>query len=127
MARIMVIDDDPATLLAARALLERLGHEVVTADSGSEGVESAVADAPDMVLTDIFMPFQDGLETLRRLKREVPGLPVVCMSAGPRQLAQPNATRDAMLRFARHFGADASLTKPLHPADLKAVLATVLA
>ena len=126
MARIIVIDDDQTTLTAARALLERLGHEAITAESGAEGVESFLAYDADLVLTDIFMPHQDGFETLKRLKALNPQAKVVCMSIGPNRLIDAASVRDTMLRFATEFGADGSLTKPLRIEDLREVIDTVL-
>ncbi|WP_029008175.1 response regulator [Azospirillum halopraeferens] len=127
MARIIVIDDDQTTLAVARTLLERLGHSVVAVGSGTEGVTVYLEQGADLVLTDIFMPDQDGLETMRRLKSLAPGVPVVCMSAGPSRLSDTTQVRDTMLRFAQEAGADASLTKPLDAGALKRVVDAVLA
>lgn len=126
MARIIVIDDDTTTLTAARLLLERLGHEVVTATSGVEGIESYLAEDADLVLTDIFMPQQDGFETMKRLRSVNPRARVVCMSLGPSSLAEPGQVRDTMLRFAREFGADGSIAKPLNVDELRTVIDTAL-
>ncbi|MBP2312244.1 response regulator [Azospirillum soli] len=126
MARIIVIDDDQTTLSAARALLEKLGHEAITAASGVEGVVSYLAFEPDLVLTDIFMPHQDGFETLKRLKALNPQAKVVCMSIGPDRLIDAVTVRDTMLRFATEFGADGSLTKPLRIDDLRDTIDKVL-
>lgn len=127
MARIIVIDDDPITLTAARSLLERMGHEAITAESGAEGVETFLAYEADLVLTDIFMPHQDGFETLKRLKALPPQAKVVCMSGGPHRLADAALMRDTMLRFATEVGADGSIMKPLHPDELRRVIDSALA
>ena len=127
MARIIVIDDDRPTLAVARAILERMGHSVAAADGGAEGVAIYLQQGADLVLTDIFMPDQDGLETLRRLKSVAPGVPVVCMSAGPSRLADGTPVRDTMLRFAREAGADGALTKPLDAGEMARVVAAALA
>ncbi|MGQ9370575.1 response regulator [Azospirillum sp. A39] len=126
MARIIVIDDDPPTLSLARALLERMGHTVDAVASGAEGIARFLERGADLVLTDLFMPDQDGLETLRRLKSLAPGLPVVCMSAGPSRVADTGQVRDTMLRYAHEAGADATLTKPLEIATMQRVIESVL-
>ena len=127
MARILVIDDDTTTLMAVRAMLERMGYEVDTAPSGAQGIERFRVAEPDIVLTDIFMPRQDGLETMRVLKSINPAARVVCISGGPERLPDAAPVRDTILRFARDFGADASLPKPLRPEAVKAVLDRLLA
>ena len=127
MARIILIDDDRTTLMAIRALLEKLGHQVVVAEDGADGVECFLEEEPDVVITDIFMPRQDGLETLRRLRRLNPDVRVICMSAGPSRLDQSEEMRDTMLTFAEEFGALATLAKPVESEQLRAVLDRVLA
>lgn len=126
MATILVIDDDPVTLATAEALLTRLGHDVTTAASGPEGIGRVLAREPDLVVTDIFMPGQDGLETMRRIKSLNPLGKVVCMSCGPAALPDAVTVRDTMLRFARDCGADGVIAKPLALEALRQVVDGVL-
>ena len=66
--RILVVDDEPTSLHLVRALLERSGHQVVTARNGHEALASALANPPQMVVTDWMMPGMDGVELCKRLR-----------------------------------------------------------
>lgn len=67
-ARILSVDDIPSNLLAVRAVLEPLGHEIVDASSGEKAVELARAGDFAVVLLDVMMPGMDGLQTLAHLR-----------------------------------------------------------
>src|SRR5262245_59356482 len=60
LARILVIDDDPALCEVARAMLEKAGHAVATAGNGRIGLATVAREPIDVVLTDIVMPEMDG-------------------------------------------------------------------
>ena len=70
MARILVVDDDAMNLRLAVTVLEQAGHEVLSAEGGAEGIEAALAHAPDLVLMDVQMPGVDGVSALRRLRAD---------------------------------------------------------
>ena len=55
MAKILVVDDDPDFLLATRIVLDKEGHEIITAKNGSEGYHSAQTEQPDLVILDVMM------------------------------------------------------------------------
>ena len=61
MARILVVDDDAMNLRLVVTVLEQAGHEVLSAEGGAEGIEAALAYAPDLVLMDVQMPGVDGV------------------------------------------------------------------
>ena len=81
MARILVIDDEADVRTATRRILERSGHEVMEASSGEEGVESFNQNPADLIITDIVMPGQGGVETVALLREQNPGLRIIAMSA----------------------------------------------
>ena len=83
MAKILVVDDDPRNLRLAVTVLEQAGHEVLSAEGGAEGVEAALAHAPDLVLMDMQMPGMDGVSALRRLRADprTAALKVVALTA----------------------------------------------
>lgn len=72
-AKVLVVDDTPANLLAVTALLEPLGHEIVEASSGAEALAHVAREDFALVLLDMMMPGMDGLETLSRMN-SLPGM-----------------------------------------------------
>ena len=106
MARIHVIDDDVQVRPMVCRALEGLGHEVTAHIEGAAGMAVIAADPPDLVITDVFMPGQDGIVTLLRLRKAFPQLRVVVMSAreavqetgprrrGPTRARQPRRLTD---------------------------------
>lgn len=83
MAKILVIDDDARNLKLAVTVLEQVGHEVLSTDSGSDGIHSARLNKPDLVLMDVQMPGMDGITALKSLRSEprTAGLTVVALTA----------------------------------------------
>jgi CheY-like chemotaxis protein len=84
MARVLIVDDQAATVDLISATLRILGHEPISAYNGEQALEVTTESTPDIILLDLMMPGIDGLETLRRL-RQTPGLediPVIVVSAG---------------------------------------------
>lgn len=120
MARIMVIDDDVVVRMALTRALESAGHEVIAADDGRKGVALFKMNPTDVVLTDIYMPNQEGLATIMELRRAFPSVKVVAMSGGG-----ANAALD-VLPVAEALGADRALRKPVTPTELAAVLKDLL-
>jgi DNA-binding response OmpR family regulator len=80
MARIMIVDDEPSVRKLVGKLLRSQGLEVVEARDGAEALALAGNSPVDLVLLDIDMPGMDGLETLRRLRRQSPQLMVIMVS-----------------------------------------------
>jgi len=117
--RILVVDDEKNMVRLLQVNLEREGYEVVTAYDGAEGLEKARAMAPDLVLLDITMPRMDGFEVLNELKSHTSTeeTPVVILTA---------RSKDADIFRGYETGADAYLTKPLHPAELTSVIRRML-
>jgi CheY-like chemotaxis protein len=111
MAHILVIDDDTAVVSAVRLVLERSGHDVVSAHNGPSGLQFLTAEHFDLVLVDIFMPEMDGFETIRLFRKTSPGIRIVVMSGGSKQTA---AEPDYLL-MATKLGAMEALRKPFRP------------
>ncbi len=97
--RILVIDDAPDLALVMRMLLERAGHEVISADNGRSGLRRFYEDRPDLVVLDLRMPELDGWQTLERLRdlSDVPVLVVSGQSPAPDELARLRPGVDAFL------------------------------
>ena len=120
MAQILVIDDDVMLQRVLKEILHFLGHEVRQAFDGKEGVRLFRESPPDLVLTDILMPEQDGLQTIRELRRECPEVKIIAMSGG--SLFWPEMDS---LSCAARFGARHVLRKPFAPDELREALAAV--
>ncbi len=118
VARIVVADDDPASLEGLRALLAAWGYEVETAPDGRAALEKVSEVHPSAVITDLVMPTMNGLELLNVLHDEEPALPVILLTAH----GNLNHLRDAAQQ-----GAFAYLRKPVDVLKLKTVLASALA
>ena len=82
MTRILVIDDQDSIRRLLRRALEQEGHEVLDASDGAVGMQLLQRQAIDVVITDIFMPGQDGITTLRRIRKEFPDVKVIVISGG---------------------------------------------
>ncbi|HET6873230.1 MAG TPA: response regulator transcription factor [Acidimicrobiales bacterium] len=116
MARVLVIDDDPALLKALRLGLKAGGHDVVTAATGESGLTQAAAAAPDVVIVDLGLPDVDGIEVCRRI-REWSSVPILVLSAVEEEKRKVSAL-DA--------GADDYVTKPFGMAELQARIRAAL-
>ncbi|MGD8403224.1 MAG: response regulator [Anaerolineales bacterium] len=68
---ILIVDDDPAILMGLKLKIKRHGYQVLTAKDGNEGIQKAREKKPDLVLSDIMMPFPDGFEMRRILSQDL--------------------------------------------------------
>ncbi len=114
MASILVIDDDKQVRTLLRRILEQEGYHVVEAHDGRQGIHYCRERPIDVVITDIFMDHQEGLETIRVLHRDFPQIKVIAITGGT---GDRNFLEDAIA-----FGAEWVFTKPL---ALDQVLAAV--
>jgi DNA-binding NtrC family response regulator len=117
----MVVDDEPELRALLRHALERQGHSVIEAENGRKALRALSGAQVDVVVTDIIMPEQEGMETISAVRRLRPEVKIIAMSGGGRRL-----TLD-MLPLASHLGADLTFQKPFRPASLAAAVADLLA
>ncbi len=108
--RVLVIDDEPVTGEMVKLVLMRCNDEVVTANTGEEGLELAEEDPPDLVILDISLPDMDGWSVYGRL-RAMPDLWDV-----PILVTESRVVLEA--DHARAVGAAGCLFKPFHTAEL---------
>jgi len=106
MATILAIDDDPEVRAMLDDLLTEAGYQVVTAADGKEAVAHFRDRPTEVVVTDILMPEQDGLETIQELHRIAPQVPVIAISGGG------HLPGSLYLKTAALFGAFRTLEKP---------------
>jgi CheY-like chemotaxis protein len=121
LARILVIDDDQPFLKIVQTMLERAGHQVVTATNGAEGVREFKRGDFSLVLCDLLIPGGDGLHTLKALHTISPDLPVI-MTSGATPRAVGPATEEVVnyLEKSELLGATSTLTKPFRAEQLMA-------
>jgi CheY-like chemotaxis protein len=120
MARILIIEDDELLRTVLASALEFAGHTVVQAGNGQEGVDLFRATSADLVLTDIVMPVQEGVETIMALRRVSRTVKIIAMSGGV-------ANSKLYLNIAGRIGAKRILAKPFTPQHLIEVVSQVLA
>ena len=121
MARILVVDDDASVRVAIRKILVHAGYEVVEAADGTAALRAYREQPADLVISDIFMPETDGMETTIRLREEFPDTKVVAISGGGYDF-----DKKQMLRVAEMLGAQRTLTKPFERSELLDVVREVL-
>jgi DNA-binding NtrC family response regulator len=118
MAHILVIDDDDALREVVTMALEQKGHRVTAAENGKVGVARFQTDPADVVLTDILMPEQEGVETIMQLRKRYPELKIIAMSGGGPRSA-------VYLQICARLGAR-TLAKPFSITDLDQAIAEVI-
>jgi len=104
MPRIMVIDDEAAIRAMIEKILISAGHKVVVAGDGVEGVNQLRASPADLIVTDLFMPNQEGLDLIIQLRKEFSKVPIIAMSGKP--------AGGTLLDIAQRLGAVTILQKP---------------
>ena len=97
MGKILVIDDEKATLSMFRLFLDAYGYTVYTAENGTEGLAIFKKEKPEIVLTDIKMPGIDGLAVLQQIKEIEPDTAVIVITGhGDTALAEQAINLDAV-------------------------------
>lgn len=119
MARILVIEDNPANMKLASLLLDIAGHSVLPAANAESGLALARSAQPDLILMDIHLPGMDGLAAARLLKQDpaTARIPVIALTAMA-MISDQGKTRDA--------GCDGYISKPLRYRELYACIDALL-
>jgi len=118
MARILVIDDSAAVRELLEQMLRLTGHDVAVAGNGKEGLEQIRRQQVELVITDLFMPEKEGLETIQELRRDFPNIAIIAMSGEP---GMPS-----LLGIAKRFGAVKTIEKPFDRTEMMAAVEEVL-
>lgn len=119
--KILIVDDDLALRRTLRGVLEKNGFTVTEAANGKEAIKQVEAVGPDIVLTDIIMPEQDGMEIIPTLRKTFPGTKIIAMSGGG------SLGMNDLLHIAEKLGADACIEKPFTNDTLLSEIQKVLA
>ncbi len=119
MARILIVDDSPSQLMGIRRIVEKLGHEALTAEDGAEGVDKARAEVPDLILMDVVMPNLNGFQATRAITRDAitRHIPVIMVTT---------KDQDTDRVWGMRQGAKAYLSKPFSEGELSDVISKFL-
>jgi PAS domain S-box-containing protein len=114
---IVVADDEPGVRSFLSKILAGAGYRVLEAKNGREAIQHVETSGAELVITDLAMPEQEGIETIQRLHRALPQLKIIAISG---QFAGP------LLQATERLGAQASLAKPIQADELLQVVARVM-
>lgn len=119
MARILIVDDSPSQLAGICRIVEKLGHQTLTAQDGHAGVELATLDLPDLILMDVVMPNLNGFQATRSISRNeaTRHIPVILVTT-------KNQETDRV--WGMRQGARGYLTKPFTEKELAEAIDAVL-
>jgi DNA-binding response OmpR family regulator len=106
---ILVAEDEPIMQKTIALRLRKDGHEVLTTDNGREALAMIARQRPDLIITDIMMPYASGLEIVGTIKQLEKKIPVIVLSA----MGQENVVLEAF-----NLGADDFISKPFSPNEL---------
>jgi two-component system response regulator (stage 0 sporulation protein F) len=102
------MEDDESIRLALRKYLSRTGHEVLEASNGAEGAAIYNETPPDLIITDILVPDQDGVEALLDLRQNLTDVKIIVISGNAQEF----------LPIARDLGAHKTFAKPFQQAEI---------
>ena len=110
MKKILAVDDDRLTLELVNSALEKEGYELLMAVDGKEAIEIIENNNPDLIITDIMMPFVSGLEVISHVRNKLDSeTPIIVFSA---------AGQEEMVLKAFNLGANDFMGKPFSPNEL---------
>src|SRR6478609_6404620 len=120
MARILIVDDSPSQLMGMKRIVEKLGHEALSAEDGAAGVEAAKANLPDLILMDVVMPNLNGFQATRQISKDpkTSHIPVILVTTKDQETDKVWGMRQ---------GAKAYITKPIIEAQLVETIQEILA
>lgn len=120
MSKILIVDDSPTQLYSLRQIVERGGHQILTADSGEKAIELATDENPEVILMDIVMPGMSGYQAKRNLSKTdaTRHIPVIFVTS-----KDGEADRAWGLRQ----GASEYVTKPVNPSLLLTAISEAMA
>jgi len=120
MAKILIIDDSQVDLYTLKNIVEKAGHEVVTAEDGEHGLRSAKSMRPDLILMDIIMPGMSGYEATRKLRKDdnTSEIPIIFVTS---------KTLETDKIWGLRQGAKAYITKPVNEQKLLSAIEESLA
>ena len=116
MEKILVIDDEPVIRVLLRQLFEKKSYTVFEACDGKEGLDLYKKETPDVVVTDLIMPEEEGLSVIKKIRKMEPDAKIIAISGGGMGSAE------VYLKLAKTMGAQYVFQKPF---DAREMLSTV--
>lgn len=117
MARILIVEDEPAIAAALQDDLELEGYDVQHVDNGSIAADTALSGGFDLVILDVMLPGKSGYDVCRHLRSQRPRLPIIMLTA---------RAGEAEKVLGLEMGADDYVTKPFSPLELRARIKALL-
>ena len=119
MARILIVDDSPSQLVGIKRIVEKLGHQTITAEDGAAGVEVAKREVPDLILMDVVMPNLNGFQATRTISKDAKTshIPIVLVTTKDQETDRVWGMRQ---------GAKAYVTKPINEGELVQMIQKLL-
>lgn len=110
MYKVLVIEDERMTAKVVEYRLLKDGYQVILAADGKEGIEKVASEAPDLIITDIMMPYYSGLEVISHVRNQLKlDTPILMLSS---------MGLEKIVLEAFDLGADDFVTKPFSPQEL---------
>ena len=115
MSKVLIVDDSPSQLIGMKRTVEKLGHQVVTAEDGSAGVDAAKRELPDLILMDVVMPNLNGFQATRTIAKDpkTSHIPIILVTT---------KDQDTDRVWGMRQGAKAYVTKPIDESELTRVI-----
>ena len=119
MARILIVDDSPSQLVSLKRIVEKLGHQTITAEDGAAGVEVAKREGPDLILMDVVMPNLNGFQATRTIAKDTKTshIPIILVTTKDQETDRVWGMRQ---------GAKAYVTKPVNEGELADTIGKLL-
>lgn len=119
MARILVVDDSATLLAGTTKILESAGHEVITAESGEQGVAKSISEKPNLIVMDVVMPGISGFQATRQITNnpDTKDIPIIMLTTKDQETDKV---------WAKRQGAKDYVVKPPEKKDLLAKIDALL-
>jgi len=119
MAKILIVDDSPSQLTVLKRVVEKMGHQIVTAEDGAQGVEAARREMPDLILMDVVMPNLNGFQATRTISKDpkTSHIPIILVTT---------KEQDTDRVWGLRQGAKAYVNKPVNESELTTTIKGLL-
>ena len=117
MRTVLVVDDEPSIVTLLKFNLDQAGYNVLTAENGRKGLDTAIKEKPDLIVLDLMLPGMDGMDVCKTLRQEKVNTPILMLTAKDDEF-------DKILGL--ELGADDYLTKPFSPREVVARVKAIL-